>query len=40
MLRGAEILCMCSGGFEKSVRSRGKAKKLAIDRTKGLGPVA
>ena len=23
--RGAEILCVCSEGFEKSVRSRGRA---------------
>ena len=22
---GAEILCVCSGGFQKSVRSRGSA---------------
>ena len=27
---GAEILCVCSG-FEKSVRSRERAKNLAIE---------
>ena len=37
MLRwgGAEILCVCSGGFEKSVRSRGQGVKSGY-RTKSL----
>ena len=28
---GSEILCVCSGAFEKSVRSRGRAYNLAIE---------
>ena len=28
---GAEIVCVCSGSFEKSVRSRGRASNLAIE---------
>ena len=28
---GAEVLCVCSGSFEKSVRSRGRALNLVIE---------